>query len=564
MDKKLECVEEYFCSTKAFYLFYLGFYSGNQEYKKYILDKHYLNGTKIAFLSNIMLNIKEDLVDSKGNRIYDSKLYYSALESTVETIATKVENGYLLDNYLFPDAATLVAIVRNKLAHGKYYIDFSHNRVILLHEGQEIKINIKKLMLFINIALSNVLKNNKTKKYERNIVVKKYKEKDDKIRDVEEVKKIIKSCEYIIFSLESTDDYQINPHCIELLERYINYYKKNIHLPLINDEYKKLKEYLKDYNCKLTFETKRISKKQDMEDIVKYAEQEIITNNKMSYQMQLELIAKEVLRRIDSSYNSFNPLLACTKNLYLLDAISFINSTSIKELFNYLDNKYDTEMILSYDEFGMTLLTMFNSLYIYPFEDVFESSREYKSNRTDEFDFSNLDLSMVDIEILNINDIALKEAEQKYIKLNQKKEGFVNRINTQKSNLTKVLGDIEKETKIKNGINGLQNILDNDILPEFNNSIIEYQSIKDDYTNNYMYFKNKAIIEGIRNSIAHGRYEIIPNPNFEKTLIIFNDIYEGNITFKGSINYESFEKLINDNTDIVINYLRAKISCKKM
>lgn len=564
MNKKLECVEEYFCSTKALYLFYLGFYSDNPEYKKYILDKNYLNGAKVSFLSNIMLSIKEDLVDSKGKRIYDSKLYFKLLEDTVETIATKVDDGYRLDNYLFSDSATLVAIVRNKLAHGKYYIDFSHNRVILLHEGNEIKVNIDNLMLFINVAFRNVIKNNKSDVCERNILIKKYRDSDVKLDNDNEIRKIIKSYQCLCFKLENIDNDIINPYCKQLLDNYIKYYKNNLDLPHINPEYKKLKDILLSHNCKLSLEIKSIKNNNDIEDVISYVNSEIKNNEDLDVATKLEIIGNEVLRRIDNNLNTFNPLFANLKNLYLLNAISYTNSIHKKDIFNYLNKTFEVDFSMRYDEFGMTLLSMFNSLYIYPFEDIFEINKEYRNNREYEFDFSKIDLSMIEIDILNINDVVLKESEQKYLKLEQKKDELTNKLTKQKNNLTKVMGDAKKETKINEGINGLQSILDNDILPKLNVALIKYQNIKDDYINNEMHFKNKAIIEGIRNSIAHGRYEIIPRPDFNDNLIVFNDIYEGNVTFRGSITFKDFAYLIHSNSETIINYVREKENCKKM
>ena len=123
MDK-LDCIEDYFASIRAYYLFQIGRFSNQPEYKSFILEKRFLNGAKVSFISNLMLAIKEDLVDNKGNMEYQSKVFLKSLENSVLYIATKVEDGYKLSNYTFPDAATLVAIVRNKLAHGKYTIDF--------------------------------------------------------------------------------------------------------------------------------------------------------------------------------------------------------------------------------------------------------------------------------------------------------------------------------------------------------------------------------------------------------------------------------------------------------
>ena len=166
MDK-LNCIEDYFASTRAYYLYHLGNYLNRPEYLDFILDKRCLNGAKIAFISNVMLGIKEDLVDTKGAMDYRSKLFINVLERSVDYIATKVSNGYKLGNYIFPDAVTLVSIVRNKLAHGKYKIDFDHNRVILEHKGVDIVINIDRLVGFVVSGFNDTIKHVRSNEYER-------------------------------------------------------------------------------------------------------------------------------------------------------------------------------------------------------------------------------------------------------------------------------------------------------------------------------------------------------------------------------------------------------------
>ena len=76
MDK-LNCIENYFAGTRAYYLFQLGNFFNNDEYKEFILEKENLTAAKVAFVSNIMLGIKEELVDNKGNLVYQSKIFLS-------------------------------------------------------------------------------------------------------------------------------------------------------------------------------------------------------------------------------------------------------------------------------------------------------------------------------------------------------------------------------------------------------------------------------------------------------------------------------------------------------
>jgi hypothetical protein len=91
----------------------------------------------------------------------------------------------------------------------------------------------------------------------------------------------------------------------------------------------------------------------------------------------------------------------------------------------------------------------------------------------------------------------------------------------------------------------------------------EYNAIKNDFTVNSIYFQNKAIIEGIRNSIAHGHYEFISKGNIWDTEVIFNDIYEGRVTFQVKMTFDELTKLIDNNYMNVLNYVKNKNVSKK-
>jgi len=76
------------------------------------------------------------------------------------------------------------------------------------------------------------------------------------------------------------------------------------------------------------------------------------------------------------------------------------------------------------------------------------------------------------------------------------------------------------------------------------------------------YLKNKSIIEGIRNSIAHGNYRIEIGTCMEDSMIIFEDIYNEEITFKSSISINEFAAFCFKNADIIFNKEREKIYAK--
>ena len=75
------------------------------------------------------------------------------------------------------------------------------------------------------------------------------------------------------------------------------------------------------------------------------------------------------------------------------------------------------------------------------------------------------------------------------------------------------------------------------------------QMVYDDYQKNHLYFRNRQIIEGMRNAISHGNVTIedITTDNIiNKTKIKFSDIYEGNLEFELATDLYSLESLFEE------------------
>ena len=562
MDK-INCVEDYFIGTRAYYLFKLGQFYNKPDYMDFILDKRNLNGAKVSCLSNIMLGMKEDLVDTLGAMNYKSKVFVNSLESSVNFVATKVDDGYKIGNYVFQDAATLVAIVRNKLAHGKYKIDFDHNRVILEHKGVDIVINIEKLINFIVMGFRNTMRDTKCERYERNLVylTKNNPDRTNKINDIGEVKRILKNYNYLSFVIETTNGMPVPYDCISMFEAFMQNFGRKNYTSLNSQNYKDLVSYLKKRNFKINYEYKKLKDVNEINRICRFASSEIVGNDNLNFNQQLLVLGMEVEKSINNKHNTFNAIVANVNNLIELSAISKMNSVKREDISSYMANHYPEEIKSSYDEYGMILISMFNSLFMYPYDDVFETSGEYKINRDSSFDFSDLDLSMVKPTIINIDESPLVNVIDRCNSLVKKQSELSQKLSVQQSNLAKVNVNSVAYGKINTNINDIQNMLSL-IMTEYMKTYNEYNAIKNDYTVNRLYFENRAIIEGIRNAIAHGNYEFISNGSYFDTIIVFKDIYEGKNTFQVEITFDEFEDMINKNYDVVLDYVRNKMNSK--
>ena len=84
-----------------------------------------------------------------------------------------------------------------------------------------------------------------------------------------------------------------------------------------------------------------------------------------------------------------------------------------------------------------------------------------------------------------------------------------------------------------------------------------------DKCNNIKYLTNESIVNGIRNSIAHGNYRVIFMGELSKSKIIFNDIYEGKLTFHGKISILDFINMIANNLIVILSFIEKTEILKK-
>ena len=157
--------------AKAYSLFLLNQFVGNEYDGSYILDKKNYNAARVALISNILLGIKEEIVTKAPELKFETQIFADELAKSVSMIATKTDNGYVIDGYSFSDAATVVAMIRNKLAHGNFMFDLDHNRVILDFAGIGVKLNIDKLATFVIYSLKNYFRRVKMKVCEKSFVM---------------------------------------------------------------------------------------------------------------------------------------------------------------------------------------------------------------------------------------------------------------------------------------------------------------------------------------------------------------------------------------------------------
>ena len=287
----------------------------------------------------------------------------------------------------------------------------------------------------------------------------------------------------------------------------------------------------------------------------------IIPQN-ITYNEEVMVILKEYASKMNNNYNKFNVIAENLTNLVLLDAIKENNTVNSNILFDKIKEKYNN-IYISYNTLISSSIAMFNSLFSYANDDVYKNDNKYTLLDNNGLDYSKLDLSLINVQIKTIDNTIINELNIRKTAKEKELNLIDTKINKELNNLNIVKG--KSNTNAINNITSKLNNLYNEkntLTIVYNNIINELNICNNYYNNNLLYLENESIIIGIRNSIAHGNYEVVQCNNINDTYIVFNDIYEGELTFKGTIKILDFIDLI-DNNAIVINEFLNNLDNKK-
>ena len=542
---KEETIIKYFSGTYAYDLFLIGMIFGNPIYSEYISNKEYLNGAMVGNISSIFLAIKEKMVDKNNNIL----LPISLMEKNVNLIANKTNDGYEINGYTFKDSYTLVTTIRNKLGHGEYLIDFAHNRIILKVDGNDIVIQIPKLTNFVISSFSSTLQNYNTSSFTRCFV---YSEsvigKDKERYSLNEYKNIIASYYKYNITIKRKDGSPIEGFIFDRFNETVSSFSKSLNLSELMDFERKVKE---DYEVSW----KKVSTKNEDTNVLTNFLYNSTTPN-TPYKRVIEIVGYEVDKLFNKDkFDNFSMIASGVHNLLLLNSIKELGTSNYEKVSKDITRKYG-KLYLSTDDLAQSLISSFNALFAYGYDDVLHNKNEYQSLDLEGFDYSLLSASAFNVEVEKTDDGYITDLTVKENAIKNNINKLNGALTTCNNNLAKVtsLGKqdaINKITSQINTINGSINSLNNDlatigsIINNVNSYVSTYASL----------IKNEKIINGIRNSIAHGNYKVILNETLKDSLIEFTDFYEGEVTFKASISINDFVEFLHKSAIEIEKYL---------
>ena len=547
MNKEDEILK-YFKNNLAFYFKTIDWNLGENlanpdyEYRDEILDKDNLIGAKLSLISNIFLSYKENIVENTGSLNYKNIIFNTELENAVLMIANKVNDKYEVDGVIFNSAPELVAFIRNSLAHGSYLIDYDMRRVILYSDGIKVEVNVNKLSMFVVSGLQGYLHGEISNSWNRKIVLNRYTSinREKPLESEKILCNTIENFTVINLNIKKKDGGDIPLYYRDIFEVELKKYRLRHDINVL----KELKEkYKNDYD--IEFSEEEIDKK-----TAKYLSSVIYPKIKgLDYQAQNSIALIKAGKIVNN-----DKMIGQITSSQLLQYISKYKTTDLEKINRNLESE---EMIfIDSDIMVNSLLGMFNALFIYPFDDIYDDKEIMKNLVNTSLDYSKLDLSLIKLNNINLNNGEILSLREELNGINRRIQEINNAISIDKASLEKVKGNAMAEANINAKITREQRDLN-----LFQGKLALVSCKVNYYDNNSQvggYFYNKAIIEGIRNSIAHGNYQVIEATSILDSKIIFRDIYLGKETFSCEVGAEDFKNLLIVNMKIILQFLSSR------
>lgn len=550
MDK-IDSMLDYYSGAKAYSLFLLNQFVGDEYDGSYILDKKNYNAARVALISNILLGIKEDIVTKAPELKFETQIFADELAKSVSMIATKADNGYVIDGYSFSDAATVVAMIRNKLAHGNFMFDLDHNRVILDFAGSGVKLNIDKLATFVIYSLKNYFRRVKMKVCEKSFVMNEKAEKNrtKPLKDSKEVKRVISNFKKVEVTLKSKDGVIISKDLADMLDEVIDAYKNTANLKVFT----LFKDMVKD-KYDFDWDVRYVK----FDDLDEFADSLFELLKDQEYTEAVNAIGDKVLKRVTEG-KKFSEIGASFNDFILLEAAYDLQSTDKDKISNYIANKYGNFFVASNEELAAASIGLFNTLFGYLHDDLLDNENAFTSGDNTGFDYSTLDFSAFNVSYLKPDNGPIDSHKETYMGASKRLAAIQSKIqkNTESLNAVKLSGNTKAQAVLSANLNN-DKILEATMISDVASAKATYDDAVDYVTDNSLLVYNRGIINGIRNSIAHGKYTVIQSGSFDDVRILFEDIYEGETTFKADISIADFLNFIYSSEAKVVTFVKSK------
>lgn len=522
---------------------------------------------------NIILN--QDRINTYDENL-SNYIDKNILEQIITIISSKQDNKYYIGDMAFNNPEEIIKLVRNKIAHGEFFLDKQFENIIFPINQEYISIPIKGfysivILLVERLELYTISPSyNRTQLFASTLY-------SDRITKPEEIDDLLDNIYYIDYtfygnpSLTPKDKAQIE----ELLKE----------IPPI------LSKYEETTNTKFSESTitslfsknglivkpiiKSLKQTPHTASIKKFILSNFNQINEMDLKTQIVLISNWYQKLLNDNHSLENITNGIHYNLITLNSIKDTNAQTSQEAFEKIESNSlfssIVEIILSTELLG------FYIHFQYPLENICKSKDNTNKNQ-DYFDYSRLNLSMLKPTIFLLPEGKKSSLEAAVLASNRRLELIDNELDTideQISNLNKMISNSQNssdKTRYEKSLIAVinkrsqiltrhQNETDNLISKE--QQLTEF-SIKDKNT----YYHNRYLIEYIRNAISHGNvhfYYSETNANLENCIIRFINKKDGVVTLDLSVTIQDFEKIFGEyNLNILDEYLKNQRKDRKL
>lgn len=487
----------------------------------------------IISLSALLISLnKESIIEKDGNKSLSILVDTPSYKEILNHFCIKKNNNYYIDEIEFTSHLECLDFIRNKLLHGDYHI--KDDEIYLKKDGKVGKVKFSKLVNY-SLVLGGLTKC-KEKELESSMVLC----SPYTGGALSPLTTITERMFYVDFKITVKGSRTINSSIIKLLndiEDMAHYFNIERHMFISDSVESAIKTYedeLKENKCNIEYNIDYYIKK---------------TNSR-------EVIAKflKEYKKIKFNYgDSLNVMVD-----YLTSNTFYSNKDNLNKSFQTLTYQLLRNMpnavadLLRHDapddafteEYGKELpfsILKFYCYFNYGLDKIYSSAKDTLLRdilNGNKFDYSLLDLSLFEdsnmteeITINNYNDQLM---------------GIINEYNKKEASYKKALGDYNNyltktptpnpvvEAKLLSICKTQKDIFDE--IKELKDKADNFDVVK--------YTKNLNIINHLRNSIAHGNYEL-DDSDIDNKYFIFNDIYNGVNTYTLKIKCEDFSRLFD-------------------
>lgn len=526
------------------------------------LDEKSINLLKVGYATFALLLWKDEIIKKDSEYNLSTTVVEEILDEHINIITNK-KNIWSIGEIEFTSSLDLLNVLRNKLAHGDYQI--KENEIILEINDKIGSVNIDRLLdltiqLDQNLSLIQKQKENtvgmiRNKNALENINIKTKSDLDKALSNMSYVeikekprKLSLRTKEYIALAINLKKVVKTSIQNLRKVDNLTSVPKVKFLLEQVNMDAKVTETMSTDLEATEKARKMYVSRINEMR-----AMSPIMQQKYLAFWLQ-EAIKKEMQKKSIS--------FGIVNNEVLLKELK---KNPNRNLINIIEqNKFGPLLMVENEKTVLTAyLINFYFTYIYALDNILneknkEDIRDIVENKA--FDFSKLNLSgiknQMDIETKNFSNF----------------EGQTNKLDSDILNLdTRIY-------KLQNIIDSLKNVIVShperkEVLDK--NILIQEEALsKRDYiiglkerVKKYCeedltrYKKNRAIIEHIRNSIAHGNISLnIFNGNYtlEDALLTFNDEHDGKATTI-QLTLKEFETLFsNENIKTILDFINPQ------